>query len=1173
VTLQPLVFPGNRKHARSGAAHAPRRRPAAYVFRYALLGVLLAVSLLSARPASAFEPDQEGHLGITSAALAATERVVGGETVKFSNLAIAQIRQANANTDWNQVDSALHFDNENFDGGTRRLVELKQSIIAAIIAPSPDGDSARRDLGGALHTLQDFYSHTNWVELGHGPTEIDTRLGREIYGGLPLDQPTSPANDPGTLCCFGLESLTSGWITLPNAPCTPPPGKTRHGVALLSLCPAGLNKDDVTRTGYVMARLQAIEASKDYINQILGDPRVAGNATAIRALMTVGGLTNMGFESGNFASWSQGTVVEGVAVTGADNFAAPYEGGFMARLGGTSFSDQPIGPNAIFQDFIVDNETESFVYNVFTYDYTGFDEFRFTVFVIQPSNGQVLAAHEQGAWGEGTDLKSSGWTGVTLDLTGHVGQTVRLAISAGGTLDSLYSFWAYVDSASSGLPPVVAPLGSATSPNGSVMSDPQTGQVTIAMPSGQRTPVTITSPIACPGGRPASSAVLRLNGAPYLMSESPPGSGSYTGTIPASEVESGVLTIDVVCPNGNFVTTIGQVFLYDPSGTVIDAHTQQPVVGAKVKLFNVPGWTAKTGPNDLTTNTCESNLSKAAGVPWSQPAPTSLGVEANPYSGLIAPKANPFITNALGYYGWDVAAGCWYVTLEKEGYESLTSPVVGVPPAVLDLNLKLTPKPVDSQPPTTGAVSAPPPNLAGWLKSDATVNLTAIDNAGGSGVKFINYYSSGAQPFASTTVHSASATIPITTEGQTTLSFYATDKAGNVEAPKSTTVKLDKTPPGPTAASVAGGTPAGGGWYTASPTITLASVDTTSGLAAIHYRFVPRGAPAPGNALPDGWTPYTAPVTAPGADTDLYAFATDNAGNAEVPVMLGRFKLAVLVTFNDRAGQEQSLNGEYPAGVIHWGVGRWFHAGPWEKLGTKHFTFKGDDGVKSASFTLLRPRRVVSLRAYNERSTAATLTLRCDGPAGLLEKQVVLAGRQVVTVETGWETRCDSVTLASTNGWDTHFDDLVLEALPPPEPTPSVQTVTFNDLAGGDRVLNGRDPAGLVDFGRDLWWLSGPEGAMPTKHLSMNGPVGVTTATLVFPTPRRLVSVDAYNVGAPTTITLRCAGQPDVAATLDTGQFRVVRTGWGGACGAVTVASGNGWDTDFDNLVVEAASP
>jgi hypothetical protein len=44
-----------------------------------------------------------------------------------------------------------------------------------------------------------------------------------------------------------------------------------------------------------------------------------------------------------------------------------------------------------------------------------------------------------------------------------------------------------------------------------------------------------------------------------------------------------------------------------------------------------------------------------------------------------------------GRYGWDVAKGCWYITVEAEGYQTRVSPAVGVPPAVTDLNLTLYP--------------------------------------------------------------------------------------------------------------------------------------------------------------------------------------------------------------------------------------------------------------------------------------------------------------------------------------------------------------------------------------------------------------------------------------------------------------------------------------------------
>ena len=69
----------------------------------------------------------------------------------------------------------------------------------------------------------------------------------------------------------------------------------------------------------------------------------------------------------------------------------------------------------------------------------------------------------------------------------------------------------------------------------------------------------------------------------------------------------------------------------------------------------------------------------------------------NPELGLIngtpeiSPTINPLVTDGVGYYGWDVAQGCWYVVVQAWGYETRVSPVVGVPPEVTDLDLGLTP--------------------------------------------------------------------------------------------------------------------------------------------------------------------------------------------------------------------------------------------------------------------------------------------------------------------------------------------------------------------------------------------------------------------------------------------------------------------------------------------------
>ena len=384
------------------------------------------------------------------------------------------------------------------------------------------------------------------------------------------------------------------------------------------------------------------------------------------------GLVNMGFEAG-MDGWTQGYQTEGIAVTGADDFTAPWEGQHMARLGRSQPSDevsQPEGPNILCQDFVVDSPMESFAFNIFTYDYTGFDSFDFDVVVSDPASGQTLAAYEQGAFGSGTALKTSGWRGVELDLADHVGDTVRLTLRAGGTRDSLYAFWAYLDSADVLPPTIETPVANVETESGSVTTDPVTGQITVSMPSGDPSALTMTIPADCANPETEPSEVrLLLDGKSF---DGVAGATGYVVTIPESEIASGFLTAEVVCPGETTVATAspGSCW-YDPSGIVTDATSGEPVVGATVHLHHVPGWTPQTGSGPYPANSCQTNETKPAGTAWNQPAPTGLGELVNAASPMISPNVNPFVTNNVGYYGWDVAEGCWYVTVTALGYEPL----------------------------------------------------------------------------------------------------------------------------------------------------------------------------------------------------------------------------------------------------------------------------------------------------------------------------------------------------------------------------------------------------------------------------------------------------------------------------------------------------------------------
>jgi hypothetical protein len=130
-------------------------------------------------------------------------------------------------------------------------------------------------------------------------------------------------------------------------------------------------------------------------------------------------------------------------------------------------------------------------------------------------------------------------------------------------------------------------------------------------------------------------------------------------------------------------------------------------------------------------------------------------------------------------------------------------------------------------------------------------------------------------------------------------------------------------------------------------------------------------------------------------------------------------------------------------------------------------------------------------------------------------------------------------------------------------------TLTFDDRPGQDLPLSGQYPTGVVDWGSDAWYLSGPFGTFSTKSVSFNGS-GLTSAKLTVPTPRRLVKLDAFNGGTdPSTVRLSCAGSPDKQLLLAAGELATIETNWTATCATVTIASSNGWDTNFDNLVFD----
>ena len=173
-----------------------------------------------------------------------------------------------------------------------------------------------------------------------------------------------------------------------------------------------------------------------------------------------------------------------------------------------------------------------------------------------------------------------------------------------------------------------------------------------------------------------------------------------------------------------------------------------------------------------------------------------------------------------------------------------------------------------------------------------TVTLSATDNANGSGVKQISYSATGAQP-GSGIVSGDTATMTISAEGRTTISYRATDNAGNVETAKTVTVQLDKTPP-----SISGMPAAGCEIWPPNHKLvavaTVAAQDGLSGVASFNTGVTSSEPASPGQSdtmiTGSGLDPRNISLRAerlangPGRTYTLSANATDLAGNVTTAV-------------------------------------------------------------------------------------------------------------------------------------------------------------------------------------------------------------------------------------------------------------------------------------------------
>ncbi|XP_026158595.1 von Willebrand factor A domain-containing protein 7 isoform X2 [Mastacembelus armatus] len=206
--------------------------------------------------------------------------------------ALQEIYIQNGLVDRDFVNSAPHhFNSEAFLEGRSLIMEGMVGIKANI--REDNFKAARETLGRVLHTLQDFYSHSNWVELGYTEPYINL-----IRPDLPLenlaDVNTATCRDCARGTCPNAilpnilkeKILTSGYMGIFSA--AKPQGKCSHGggadLTSTAVPRGGINKDE-RRSDNVALHNAAVNAARAASLQLLEEIRsAAGNHAFLRMM-------------------------------------------------------------------------------------------------------------------------------------------------------------------------------------------------------------------------------------------------------------------------------------------------------------------------------------------------------------------------------------------------------------------------------------------------------------------------------------------------------------------------------------------------------------------------------------------------------------------------------------------------------------------------------------------------------------------------------------------------------------------------------------------------------------------------------------------------------------------------------------------------------------------------
>ena len=230
------------------------------------------------------------HQDITQEALESPFSVPlsSGAAITFTDAAINILRDEVRNADSLYFSSPIvHVDSETIIGANHYLAGRVNHILSQAQSPAST-DEPIRTLGTTLHTVQDFYSHTTWIENGRAGTAGLGDVGFDFgMAPSPIAAFVDYCEETGLI--GRLDYLTSEYATgttsssrsyeyPPNRlKCAHGPGFLPNDAFTVPLPPSlpipvprgrGINKDSPARDNFQAAKDRAVLATREFVTKI-----------------------------------------------------------------------------------------------------------------------------------------------------------------------------------------------------------------------------------------------------------------------------------------------------------------------------------------------------------------------------------------------------------------------------------------------------------------------------------------------------------------------------------------------------------------------------------------------------------------------------------------------------------------------------------------------------------------------------------------------------------------------------------------------------------------------------------------------------------------------------------------------------------------------------------------